>query len=216
MTNTEKAAKFFVAHCGGEIGSLSAIHPTEENRNGKGKSTAKIRTKSFSTHFLNGDTEEIQQWISNKIDSWNLYYSVNPLKDHKDKKVLKTDIKAMSHVHVDADVLPGETIEKARARILERVTISPLKPSTIICSGNGFNLLWKLAKPSLVTPEIIEELESFNRRTAAFFGGDDVHNLDRILRLPFTTNFPNAKKLKLGRKEVPTELIYHKGVNYED
>jgi hypothetical protein len=39
-------------------------------------------------------------------------------------------------------------------------------------------------------------------------------NIDRILRLPGTTNLPNAKKRKEGRVSCPTKLIAFNGVSY--
>jgi hypothetical protein len=40
-------------------------------------------------------------------------------------------------------------------------------------------------------------------------------NIDRILRLPGTTNLPNAKKAKDGRVPCPTRLIWFNGANYD-
>ena len=39
-------------------------------------------------------------------------------------------------------------------------------------------------------------------------------NIDRILRLPGTTNLPNAKKRKKGRVACPTKLLWFDGASY--
>src|SRR5260370_40814110 len=39
-------------------------------------------------------------------------------------------------------------------------------------------------------------------------------NIDRILRLPDTTNLPNKKKLKAGRVKCPTKLEHFNGAAY--
>jgi hypothetical protein len=38
-------------------------------------------------------------------------------------------------------------------------------------------------------------------------GGDDCENLDRVMRLPFTVNRPNAKKIKAGRGPVLADIV---------
>jgi hypothetical protein len=40
-------------------------------------------------------------------------------------------------------------------------------------------------------------------------------NIDRILRLPGTINLPNARKLKDGRKQCPTKLLWFNGAAYD-
>src|SRR5205823_12873121 len=66
-------------------------------------------------------------------------------------------------------------------------------PILIIASGGGCNALLHLASPILVN-ENIEEIEAYNRRIEDLVGGDDCHNIDRILRIPGTINLPNKKK----------------------
>jgi hypothetical protein len=54
----------------------------------------------------------------------------------------------------------------------------------------------------------VERLESYNKALAQQLGADHCHNIDRIMRLPGTTNLPDAKKRALGRRPVAAELIY--------
>ena len=44
-------------------------------------------------------------------------------------------------------------------------------------------------------------------RDAVPGAADACQNLDRVMRLPFTINYPNAAKIKRGRVQVPTDLV---------
>jgi len=46
-----------------------------------------------------------------------------------------------------------------------------------------------------------DQIEAINKAIAKVVGGDNCHNVDRIMRVPFTINHPNAKKRKAGRTE---------------
>jgi hypothetical protein len=90
-----------------------------------------------------------------------------------------------------------------------------MPPSILVDSGGGFNGLWLLADPVAVNDDNRLMLKSLNIGLAEQFGGDDVENLDRVLRTPFTWNFPNAKKRKEGRgvslaSVMPTERRLYK------
>jgi len=43
-----------------------------------------------------------------------------------------------------------------------------------------------------------EQFRAINKALAAQFGGDNCHNLDRVMRLPGTINIPNEAKRKRG------------------
>jgi len=74
-----------------------------------------------------------------------------------------------------------------------------MPPSILVDSGGGFNGLWLLAEPEVANDDNRLMLKSLNVGLAEQFGSDDVENLDRVLRTPFTWNFPNPKKRKEGR-----------------
>ena len=75
----------------------------------------------------------------------------------------------------------------------------PSWATVIIDSGGGYQAFWRLREPVVLTPNNVVELEGYNKRLAAALGGDDCHNLDRIMRLPGTINLPDAKKRERGR-----------------
>ena len=62
--------------------------------------------------------------------------------------------------------------------------------------------------------ETIADIEARNHALAEAFGGDaSARNIDRLLRLPGTTNYPNAKKRKLGRKECRARLLWFENIS---
>src|SRR5215471_11528846 len=149
-------------------------------------------------------------------------YSVNPLRNLMWKKAAKTDVAAIEYLLADLDPAAGETSEAAKARYLEQLNGSfEPKPTAVVDSGNGIQCLWKLANP-IVLPEeeavreaIITDVEARSAALMVRLGAKPgTQNIDRILRLPGTTNLPNAKKRKEGRVECPTKLLSFNGASY--
>jgi P4 family phage/plasmid primase-like protien len=157
--------------------------------------------------FAANETEEMLRFIEAKNQNGNIYFSVNPVKDRMCKKASKSDIKEFAWLHVDIDPDENMGLQEARKQILAKLDGSALKPTVIIDSGNGFQAFWKLSDPILVK-ENIERLESENRRLETYFQADSCHNIDRIMRVPGTLNFPNKKKMALGRIVAEAKLIY--------
>ena len=135
----------------------------------------------------------------------NVYFSVNPPLTAKHGKLSGTDISYIDYAHVDID----PDIEKygnhkaARKALLESVPdiIEKYRPTLIIDSGNGLGVFWKHINP---LPK--EQGEAINKMLIAEFNGDPgTHNADRLMRLPFTWNYPNRSKLDKGYPAEPSE-----------
>jgi Mesyanzhinovviridae DNA primase len=77
----------------------------------------------------------------------------------------------------------------------------PSPPTAIIFSGGGYQALWRLNDVLKVgEDQNIARVESLNKRRIAELGGDpSCFNVDRIMRLPGTVNFPNGRKRNKGR-----------------
>jgi hypothetical protein len=73
-----------------------------------------------------------------------------------------------------------------------------MPPTVTIDSGNGIQPLWATTR-ELLTPDVIERAERENREIEAALSAASTRNIDRLLWLPDTLNFPNRKKVKLGR-----------------
>lgn len=158
----------------------------------------------------------------------NVYFSLNPTTRPLAKKPERVDIAQIEYLHVDLDPRPdldSKTDEqRARHFVEERVRIlkrldeppSPIPgPTAIIFSGGGYQGLWGLADPLAIAGETdeqriasAEDAKRYNLQLEWAFGGDHCHNVDRILRLPGTLNFPDEKKRAKGRTAiVRAELV---------
>jgi hypothetical protein len=107
----------------------------------------------------------------------------------------------MRYAHLDLDDPSDEALEKLRNY--------ELTPTMIVFSGGGYNAYWQLDEPVHVNGNITE-LEIANKKLIADFGGDKgTYNLDRILRLPGTINYPSKTKIKRGRVPIEARLVEH-------
>ena len=125
------------------------------------------------------------------------------------KKATKGDIAAIEYLHVDADPNADETPEQFKARLSPQFSTCASPPTFVIDSGNGVQPLWRLDTPvKLNGAAEIDDIELRNFALAQTFGADpSTRNVDRILRLPGTVNWPNKKKLNAGRVPCPSSVI---------
>ncbi|SRR6266851_4143424 len=155
--------------------------------------------------FYPGQEQALLDWLD-LYNGRNLYWAVNPPALDANKKSEKKDIKQVGYLHADLDPEDKLPLQQAQAKIRKNFEMLPIgenkhPPSFIIFSGNGYQAFWKLAKPVAVNsdPTLIER---YNIQRAKMFGGDNCHNIDRILRLPGTVNWPNERKRQKGRVPV--------------
>lgn len=147
--------------------------------------------------FDGGQWRELRDFIDKHNGKRNIYYSVNAT-GRLTNKAKKADITHLCALHVDVDDLSDAAFNRIRS-------YKPA-PTTIICSGNGFNALWLLDKP--LGADCMEDIEARNRGLIAALGGDSAcWNGDRILRLPHTWNLPSAVKRKKGFVKVQSYLV---------
>jgi hypothetical protein len=144
-------------------------------------------------------------WIGQKQGHKNLYFAVNLIEPRRlDKKATKKDISHLRALHVDVD---PETIDPAeRQQILDRLRAFPIKPTLIVFSGGGHQAFWKL-KEAVPINGAVERFEEFNKALEWKLGGDHCHNIDRLMRLPYTVNLPNKKKWEKGRVPALAEIV---------
>jgi len=177
---------------------------------------------------------EIEAFVREHNGKRNIYYSVNPVKGAVSKKTSKTDISAVEFLLGDLDPLDNEKSEDAKARYLDQLNGSfEPKPSALVDSGNGIQALWRLdqaidlsqcplatdddGKPVLgpeakkIIADVEDRAKALMERLGAKAG---TQNIDRILRLPGTTNIPNEVKKKKGRVPCPTKLLAFNETRY--
>jgi hypothetical protein len=177
--------------------------------------------------FANAADEEITAWVT-QFAEWGLYYSANePAAGAPNRKLSKAHIARLRMAWVEIDiVLPVEArdwtlpekqawVAGQREILIARAAViagtGPCPPTIVLDSGNGVHLLWLFAQTLDATAENgrhARDLEDLNRGLAAAFGGDAVHNVDRILRLPGTVNRPDARKRAQGKVGGPTRVLH--------
>ena len=163
--------------------------------------------------FQEADDRDLRQWLEAHNGKRNIYFHVNPTTKPVSRKANREEIASLSWLHVDIDPRAGEDLEEERQRCLGLLTDSlpegVPEPTCIIFSGGGYQGLWKLEEPVPVNGDLTlaEDAKLYNLQLESLFGGDNCHNIDRILRLPGTINIPDARKKKKGRKQVLAELV---------
>jgi hypothetical protein len=147
--------------------------------------------------FDNCPSNEVTNWIAQQNDrERNIYWHVAELDAGvRDRKAKKNDVARVHMLHVDVDD-PSEAV-------LEKLTSFEPKPTAIIFSGGGFQAFWRLKVPT----EDLAKAEAANKWLAEKFGGDHCHNVDRIMRVPGTINWPTAKKREAGRTPVMAHVL---------
>lgn len=170
---------------------------------------------------------DIDAWIAEHSGTDNCYWAINPPMAPQNKKAEETDILCVLRLHVDLDPRKPRPIEdpkqlhKAeRARILrllfEKRPEGVPEPSFVIDSGGGYQAFWDLEVPIEINGEVeaITAAKAFNKQLERLFGGDACHNLDRVMRCPWSINIPNQNKVAKGRERAPAKLIHWTGAKY--
>ena len=149
-----------------------------------------------------------------------IYFNINSLSrplSSAHPKANETEVRIVHAFHVDADadktVTDPTAFAKVKADLLTGVQSLPQRPTIIIDSGNGFGLFWMLKEGVAVTAANRQSLKAINialrDQVRALPGGsaDACENLDRVMRVPFLINWPDAVKIKRGRVPVLSSLV---------
>src|SRR5262249_7811187 len=126
------------------------------------------------------------------------------------------DIACVEFLHADCDPDTGERPDVFKARTLPILEAHDPPPTAIIDSGNGLQPLWRLSEPAPGDSEPqIEAGEAHKRAPGpAACAPPGTHNIDRLLRLPGTTNLPNATKRRAGRVACRAQLLSWTGFSH--
>lgn len=155
------------------------------------------------TRLLPEREQDLRQFIARHAKR-NLYFTPNvPAATAPDRKLKKADIAAAEFLWIDCDPKPSEPFETERARLRSEaidLRLDSNPPTFQLDSGGGYQHLWQVAVP-------LEEAEARNRGLARLHGGDHIGNVDRVLRLPGTINWPDKRKKDLGRKPAQTAVV---------
>jgi len=188
-----------------------------------GMTAIRIDQKGTVTRtFSPGEIEEALQWIilQNEVERRNLYFTVNSVKEKTGIKPSRDDIKELRWLHVDIDPRKGEDLAQEQKRIEALISSdNPAglpSPSLVTFSGGGYQAFWRLKSPAVVIDiNHAEELKLYNLQIENQLGGDKCHNIDRLMRIPGTINWPSEKKIKSGRVPSMARLVLARNVAYD-
>lgn len=167
-----------------------------------------IETRTFRP----SSEKQAREWLEKNGATRNLYFAVNPVVRDLEKKADRGDVAFLSWLHVDIDPRAGEDVaaEQQRAlRLLQQPPGGLPPPTVVVFSGGGYQGFWKLREPVPINGDvsIAEDVKRYNLQIELLYGADNVHNVDRIMRLPGTLNRPGEKKRKKGRSIALAELV---------
>lgn len=180
-------------------------------------SVGQIECRSFAAR----DPADLEAWVRARNESGrNLYWTVNSIPRPIARKPAREDVEALDFLHVDVDPDKRLPLAEERARIEALFGANYPKglpaPSFVIDSGGGLQGFWRL-EPSLQiggSPEAYEDAARYNRQLEVLFGADACHNVDRIMRLPGTINWPDSRKRAAGREPRLATLLSISDVAY--
>jgi len=172
-----------------------------------------VDQKRTTTETFRPESEKfLRRWIEDRNAEDNVYFHVNPLHREVQKKASREDVAALAWLHVDVDPREGEDLAMEQARALALLKNPPgdiPPPTAIVFSGGGYQGFWRLEDPFEIGGNVAkaEEAARFNLQLENVFGGDNCHNVDRIMRVPGTVNWPNRAKRNRGRKPALARVI---------
>lgn len=153
--------------------------------------------------WFGDDADKAAEWIcAENARGYNLYWTVNIVRQGLNKKPAKPDMRAARFVHVDLDA-PKDGSAFDRDGLLQQLGNMRVPPSFVLDSGGGLQAFWRLDEIAANLPAV----ERLNQRVAHELGGDHCHNIDRLMRLPGTVNFPNELKRRRGRVPVLASIV---------
>lgn len=156
------------------------------------------------------DAASAAEWaIRENRKGYNVYWTVNIVRKDCNKKPKKEDITGARFLHVDIDP-PKDGRAFNRTGVLQGLANMRVPPSFIIDSGNGLQAFWRLEEVGHNLPAV----EDLDKRLSVMFAGDNCHNIDRLMRLPGTVNYPDEKKRRRGRIPVLSSIVVEDAGEY--
>jgi len=172
------------------------------------------RSGTITRTFRPDTATEMTQWVETmNLDHHNLYYHVGiPIRD-LERKAERADIDKVLWLHVDMDPRGGIDPEICRQQaisLLENGKDGIPPPTVAIDSGGGIQAFWRLNDYIEIGGDVVkaEKAKAHNQRLEVVFDADNCHNIDRIMRLPGTVNWPTARKIRKGREPRLSKVLW--------
>ena len=156
---------------------------------------------------------QAEAWVSEaNAQGRNCYFHTN-VSDVTNKRLSKLDVKAarFAWADIDPDIKQFGSHAKARSYLNSLVPSLMEHASIIIDSGNGLQVLYRLAPTLDIRDQVSKEgYEILNRAVAKRWNADSTQDCSRILRLPGTLNYPSQAKMDKGYPSTPSiaKIIY--------
>lgn len=175
------------------LASLEQIHLVYIHPNGIG-----LHAHEFAT-----DVEAALEGAEKaNAQGFNIYWTVNIVRPGLNRKPSKADITHARFVHVDIDPpKTGGAFDKGA--IAAAMSDIEAPPSFIIDSGGGLQAFWRLDAPCAN----LAPIEAVNRQVRDYFEADACWNIDRLMRVPGSVNWPDKKKQMRGRVPALARII---------
>lgn len=163
--------------------------------------------------FMPTEEDALFAWLDEcHRNERNVYFHVNNVGSSVITKASKTDVRRATHLHVDVDPRANEDLDAEQERILKLAHNPPegVPPATwVVFSGGGYQLFWELDEPVEINFDVAkaEAFELYNMQLEVLYKADNCHNVDRIMRLPGTVNWPNERKRKKGRVPALAKVV---------
>lgn len=212
MTDSAEAVRFLSSVRPSGWWVLVAIDPNVPNGQ-----PDKIEARSFAAR----EAPDAESWIRSHNEAGrNIYWTVNPVMRPLAKKPARDDVAALEWLHVDVDPDKRLPLAEERARI-DRLFgegwPAGVPPASIVVdSGGGYQAFWRLREPMPIggRAAAYDDAARYNQQLETLFGADACHNVDRIMRLPGTTNWPDARKRAAGRVPAPARVLRETSADY--
>lgn len=149
------------------------------------------------------DQKELSAWIKQQVVQCNLYFGTCTRRTGSQSGKKEDCYEIVAYwADMDFKAYPGG--EQEAREILRQF---PLQPSAIVASGGGLHVYWIFRELELLDGNIAIH-ESRMRGIAKILRADHTFDVTRVLRIPGTINYPNAKKQALGRTEATCVLEF--------
>ncbi len=165
------------------------------------------------TFVMPEQVAQAEAWVSAaNAKGRNCYFHTN-ISNAVNKRLSKHDVKSarFAWADIDPDIKQFGSYEQAKLYLKSLVPSLCEHASIIIDSGNGLQVLYRLAPTlDISNQEAKERFEIVNRAVAKRWNADSTQDCSRILRLPGTINYPSQSKMDKGYSSTPSlaKIIY--------
>lgn len=171
------------------------------------------------TFVMPQEVVQVEAWVQKANSAGrNCYFHTN-IGNTEDRRLSKEDVCTARFVwaDIDPDILIHGSYEQAKSHLKTLISNLSKHASLIIDSGNGLQVLYRIAPQVDITEKASKErYEILNRAIAKHWNADSTQDCSRILRLPGTINYPSPTKIDKGYPKTPTiaKIVYCSPIEY--